>query len=232
VVPETIVPDWPAPARVRALVTTRALGDMRRGGEGRARLRALLPREPLWLQQVHGAAVVHAAAARRAGGSPQADAAVSRAPGEVCAVSIADCLPVLLAGEGGEVVGIAHAGWRGLAAGVIEATLEAMRARPATVVAWLGPAIGPRVYEVGEEVRDAFVARGARAAAAFAPARPGHWLLDLYAVARQRLAARGVERVHGGGFCTHAESARFFSWRRDRAAERMAAVVWIAASGA
>ncbi len=230
--PETIVPDWPAPARVRALVTTRALGDMRRGGAGRARLRALLPGEPLWLRQVHGVAVADADAAAGAGEAPQADAAVARAPGKVCAVSIADCMPVLLAGERGDVVGIAHAGWRGLAAGVIEATLEAMSVRPANVVAWLGPAISARVYEVGEEVREAFVARDARAAAAFAPTRPGHWWLDLYAVARQRLAARGVEQVHGGGFCTHAESARFFSWRRDRAAERMAAVVWIAASGA
>lgn len=230
--PETIVPDWPVPARVRALVTTRSLGDMRRGGEGRAKLRALLPGEPLWLRQVHGVAVADADRARRADESPLADAAVARTPGAVCAISIADCMPVLLAEQGGGVVGIAHAGWRGLAAGVVEATLEAMRAPPGNVVAWLGPAIGPRAYEVGEEVREAFLARDARAAQAFAPTRAGHWLLDLYAVARQRLAARGVARVHGGGFCTHSEPQRFFSYRRDRAAERMAALLWIADAGA
>jgi YfiH family protein len=125
------------------------------------------------------------------------------------------------------VVAAAHAGWRGLAAGVIEATLDAMRVAPGRVIAWLGPAIGPRVYEVGDEVRAEFVRQDPRAQAAFAPARPGHWLLDLYAVARQRFAVCGVDRVSGGGFCTHTESERFFSWRRERSAARMAALVWI-----
>jgi YfiH family protein len=222
----TIVPDWPAPPRVRALVTTRALGDMRRGGEGRARLRALLPAEALWLRQVHGTVVADANLAAP-DSAPEADASVARSPGTVCVVTVADCMPVVLAHETGEAVGIAHAGWRGLAAGVIEATLGALQVPPQRVIAWLGPAIGPRAYEIGDEVREAFLRRGAEAANAFRPARPGHWLLDLYAVARQRLARAGVERVFGGGYCTHSEPARFFSWRRDRAAERMAALVWI-----
>lgn len=221
-----VVPDWPAPPRVRALVTTRALGSMRRGGEGRARLRAFAPAEPLWLHQVHGTAVVDADNAA-AGAMPEADAAVARRAGVVCAVTVADCMPVVLAHEAGEAVGVAHAGWRGLAAGVIEATLDAMRLPPRRLVAWLGPAIGPLAYEVGDEVRAEFVRRGAEAADAFRPSRPGHWMLDLYAVARQRLARAGVERVHGGDRCTHSEPARFYSWRRDRAAERMAALVWI-----
>jgi YfiH family protein len=246
VAPETIVPDWPAPERVRALTTARA-GGVSSGGyaslnlgmrcgddpaavaENRRRLAARLPAAPVWLKQVHGVAVADADAARARGEEPEADAAVARSPGTVCAVLVADCMPVLLADEGGSVVGVAHAGWRGLCGGVIEATLDAMRAPSASVMAWLGPAIGPRVYEVGDEVRAAFVARDARAAQAFVATRPGHWLLDLYAVARQRLAARGVTRVCGGDFCTYSDSERFFSFRRQGAASgRMAALVWLA----
>lgn len=137
-------------------------------------------------------------------------------------------MPVLLADGRGEVVGIAHAGWRGLCAGVIEAAVAAMGAPGGRILAWLGPAIGPLAYEVGEEVRAAFVDRDARAAAAFRPARPGHWHLDLYGVARQRLAACGVARISGGGLCTASDPARFYSWRRDRGAERMAAAIWLA----
>jgi YfiH family protein len=207
-----IIPDWPVAPRVRALVTTR--------GEAEPPL----PAAPAWLRQVHGTRVVDAA---EAGARPQADASVARAPGVVCAVQAADCLPVLLADEAGTVVGAAHAGWRGLAAGVIEATIDAMQAPGERLIAWLGPAIGPAHYEVGEEVRDAFLARDRAAAAAFQASRPGHWLLDLYAVARQRLAARGVARVHGGGFCTYADARRFPSWRRDRTRERIAAFVWL-----
>lgn len=221
-----IIPDWPASARVRALVTTRGEAD------------PPLPAPAAWLKQVHGARVVEAqdavgrvggaaGNARRALGEPEADASVARAPGAVCVVKAADCLPLLLADAEGTVVGAAHAGWRGLAAGVIEATVEAMRAPAGDLLAWLGPAIGPKVYEVGEEVRAAFLARDARLAAAFAPHRPGHWLLDLYAAARQRLAARGVTRVYGGGFCTFSEPERFPSWRRDRSRERIAAYLWL-----
>ena len=137
-------------------------------------------------------------------------------------------MAVLLADERGEVVGIAHAGWRGLCAGVIEATIAAMGVPAGRILAWLGPAIGPGEYEVGEEVRAAFVQRDARAATAFVPSRQGHWHLDLYAVARQRLASIGAARVSGGGLSTAADGARIFSWRRDKASERMAAAVWLA----
>jgi YfiH family protein len=227
VTPETIAPDWDAPEGVRALVTTRALGDMRAGGSGRERLRRYLPAEPVWLRQVHGVAVADADQARAGGEPPRADASVARTRATVCAVTLADCLPVLLAEDSGAVVAIAHAGWRGLAAGVIEAVLEAMRVPPHRVRAWLGPAIGPRAYEVGEEVRAAFMTPDRLAQSAFRPGRAGRWWLDLYAAARLRLAARGVGRVSGGGYCTFSEPERFFSWRRDRAAERMAALVWI-----
>jgi YfiH family protein len=223
---ETVIPDWPAPGAVRALVTTRSMGDMSAGAQGRIRLRPLLPAEPVWLRQVHGAAVALLENSNEKG--PQADAAVTRRPGTVCLVTVADCMPVLFADEDASVVAAAHAGWRGLAAGVIEATLEAMRVPAARVLAWLGPAIGPRAYEVGDEVREAFLAGDAAAASAFVAARPGHWRLDLYAVARQRLAARGVARVSGGGFCTYSEQERYFSWRRERAPERMAAAIWLA----
>jgi polyphenol oxidase len=222
--PELIIPDWPVPPGVQALLTTRSLGDMK-SDDGRSRLRALLPAEPLWLRQVHGARVVDAASAP-AGAA--ADASYTCRERTVCAVMVADCMPVLFADEEGDVVGIAHAGWRGLCAGVIEETVAAMGAPARRILAWLGPAIGPGAYEVGEEVRAAFVDREARAAAAFRPTRPGHWNLDLYAVARQRLAALGVTRVSGGGLCTASDSARFFSYRRDSAAERMAAAVWLA----
>lgn len=220
---EILEPDWAAPASVRALVTTRALGDMKQEA-ARAKLRALLPAEPHWLRQVHGTTVLEAPF----GAGAAADASFTRTRGEVCAVMAADCMPVLFAADDGSAVGAAHAGWRGLCAGVIEETVARMGVRPASLHAWLGPAIGPRAYEVGDEVRAAFMVRDAGAASAFRATRPGHWLLDLYAVARQRLAALGVERVCGGAHCTHTEAARFYSYRRDRATERMAAVVWIA----
>ncbi len=222
--PDRVVPDWIVPPGVHGLVTTRALGDMR-SAEGRARLRALLPAEPLLVRQIHGIGVVDADS--HDGEFPEADALVTRRRNRPCVILVADCMPVLLASDAGGVAGIAHAGWRGLAAGVIEATLEAMRVSPGRLIAWLGPAIGPRAYEVGDEVRAAFLARDAGAARALAPSRPGHWMLDLYAVARQRLDASGVKRVFGGACCTHSDPQRFFSWRRDRAAERMAAAIWL-----
>jgi len=153
---------------------------------------------------------------------PEGDAALTRKRGIVCAVQMADCLPVLFADEAGTTAAAAHAGWRGLAAGVLEATVAAMGVAPHGLLAWLGPAIGPRVYEVGDEVRAAF--RGYESA--FRPARPGHWLLDLYAVARRKLA--GLKEVTGGGFCTYSEPERFFSYRRDRTSARMAAFIWLA----
>jgi polyphenol oxidase len=207
-----IRPNWPAPARVRALVTTR--------GEALPPL----PAAPAWLKQVHGTRVVRAEDALD---RPEADASVARNPNVVCVVKAADCLPVLLADEAGEAVGAAHAGWRGLSAGVIEATVDEMRVPGGSLLAWLGPAIGPAHYEVGDEVRQAFLARDPAAEAAFTANRPGHWLLDLYAAARQRLAARGVRRVYGGGFCTYSDAVRFPSWRRERSPERIAALVWL-----
>lgn len=222
--PEILVPDWPAPAGVRAFVTTRELGDAK-SESARARLGLLLPSAPVWLKQVHGTLAIDAATVA-AGTMPEADASFTAETGVVCAVMAADCMPVLLAARDASAVGTAHAGWRGLCAGVIERTVEAMRVPGDQVIAWLGPAIGPQFYEVGEEVRDAFAASDPASASAFSPARRGHWMLDLYAVARQRLAAIGISRVHGGTHCTFSESTRFFSFRRDKAMQRMAACIW------
>jgi YfiH family protein len=211
-----IRPDWAAPRSVHALVTTREFGDLA-DEEVRGRLRALLPADPLWLTQVHGKRVVEAGTA-----DLRADASVSRRPGTVCVVKAADCMPVLFADDAGSVIAAAHAGWRGLSGGVLEATVAAMGVPPHTIVAWLGPAIGPQAYEVGEDVRAAFAGHES----AFRPTRPGHWLLDLYAVAREKL--KGLKTVSGGGFCTHTDAARFFSYRCDRNSARMAALVWLA----
>jgi YfiH family protein len=218
-------PDWPVPRNVHALVTMRGFGDMSLA-QNKARLRQSLPSQPAWLKQVHGTVIVDAGEERK--DRPEADGAVAHGGGPVCAVMAADCMPVLLADDQGTAVAAAHAGWRGLCAGVVEAAFDAMQVPSARVLAWLGPAIGPRAYEVGAEVRDAFIARDRAAAAAFTPTRPGHWLLDLYEVARQRLERRGVSRIYGGGFCTYSDAGRFYSFRRDRTAERMAAVIWLA----
>jgi len=227
VTPEVLVPDWRAPPGVRALFSTRTLGDMSGSGKGRESLRAMLPSEPQWLRQVHGAAVARLDRVPQAGAVPQADAAVTRARGVVCAVLVADCMPVLLASEAGDAIGLAHAGWRGLAAGVVEAALEAMAVDPRRVRAWLGPAIGPRAYEVGDEVRAVFLENCTGAQSAFRATRPGHWLLDLYAIARSRLAQAGVVQVSGGTHCTYSDPVRFYSFRRDGARERMAALAWL-----
>jgi YfiH family protein len=220
---ELIVPDWPAPPIVHALVTTRSFGDLR-SETSRRKLRARLPADPCWLKQVHGVRVVDAASAAP---GVEADASFASARNVVCAVMAADCMPVLLADERGETVGVAHAGWRGLSAGVIEATIAAMGVPAQRLLAWLGPAIGPRAYEVGGEVRNAFLKCDPQAAQAFSASRPGHWLLDLYAVARQRLTGIGVARILGGGYCTASDTKRFYSYRRDGASERMAALIWL-----
>jgi polyphenol oxidase len=212
-----IKPDWHAPARVHAFTTTREFGDLK-DERIREKLRTLLPADPAWLKQVHGRQVIDLDKNHPTEG----DAALTRKIGSVCVVQMADCMPVLFADEAGTTVAAAHAGWRGLAGGVLEATVDAMGVPRHKLLAWLGPAIGPRVYEVGDEVRAAF--RGYDAA--FTPTRPGHWLLDLYAVARRKLA--GLKSVSGGGFCTYSERARFFSYRRDRTAERMGAIIWLA----
>ena len=241
---ELILPDWPAPPRVRAVSTTRLGGvspapydalnladhvgdDPAHVARNRALLRdrLALPAEPLWLEQVHGRDWVDAGTA-----SPgcAADAAVARAPGQICTVMTADCLPVLLCTRGGEAVAAAHAGWRGLAAGVIEQAVLALHTQPEEILAWLGPAIGPGAFEVGGEVRDTFVAEDSGAAADFRARGPGKWLADLFALARRRLASMGVTRVYGGGLCTYSDRARFYSFRRDGATGRMASLIWLA----
>jgi hypothetical protein len=238
---DLIVPDWPAPPAVRALVTTRH-GGVSRGAcaslnlathvgddpaavaENRVRLRRLLPAEPVWLNQVHGTAV---ARAESAPAGETADAAVTAARRTVCAVMTADCLPVLLCAEDASAVGAAHAGWRGLAAGVLEAAVSALGTPPPRLMAWLGPAIGPASFEVGDEVRQVFVRQAPRAACAFAARGSGKWLADLYELARQRLQAAGVERVYGGAYDTYAQTDLFFSYRRAPGAGRMASLVWL-----
>jgi len=244
--PIWLEPDWPVPPGVRALTTTRAGGvstgpyaslnlaghvgdDPAAVAANRARLAraAGLPAEPAWLQQVHGCGVCHLGADIAARGR-SADATVADRPNSVCAVLTADCLPVLLSAEDGGVVAAVHAGWRGLLAGVIEATITRM-GRPADpLLAWLGPAIGPAAFEVGPEVRDAYCRRAPAAEAAFRAHPNGRWLADLYALARQRLADAGIERIWGGGHCTMTESERFFSYRRDGVTGRMATLIWIA----
>ncbi len=236
-----IVPDWPAPHGVRALASSRAGGvsvaayaglnlathvgdDPEAVADNRRQLACLLPAEPLWLSQVHGTRV-QAAADYTPG--VNADACVARSPGPVCAVLCADCLPVLFCDDGGTVVGAAHAGWRGLAAGVLEATVAAMEVAPGSLMAWLGPAIAQPAFEVGDEVRAAFVAHDPRAAGAFLAEGNGKWRCDLTALARLRLAAAGVTRLYGGGLCTFSDPRRFYSYRRDGVTGRMASLIWL-----
>lgn len=209
-----IVPTWQVPAHVRALVVTRDVTQE----QTRRSLRADLPAEPAWLKQVHGTRVVDL----DVDSAREADAALTRKKGTVCVAQMADCMPVLFSDEAGTVVAAAHAGWRGLAGGVLEATVQAMGVAPERIVAWMGPAIGPRAYEVGEEVRAAF----AGYPSALTPNRPGHWLLDLYAVARAKLAS--LKSVSGGDYCTYSDAGRFFSYRRDRTRSRMGAFIWLA----
>jgi hypothetical protein len=199
--------------------------------ENRQCLRASLglPAEPLWLEQVHGSAVLDAdAIGVPTGAPPQADAAVTRRAGQVLAVLVADCLPVLLARRDGSAIAVAHAGWRGLAGGVLEAAVTALDSDPAELSAWLGPAIGPAHFEVGSEVREAFCAADPQAAQAFAANARGRWQCDLAGLARQRLHALGLDEVHGEAPCTYAHPQRFYSYRRDGVTGRLAALLWIA----
>jgi len=238
--PDWIVPDWPVPANVKALITTRAGGfskgpfasfnlGLRAGDDPQAvaanrdKLSSFLPQQPRWLRQVHGASVIEADALE---GRPEADAGIARRPGTVCAVLVADCIPVLLADRAGTTVAIAHAGWRGLAGGVIENTIRRLAVDPRVLIAYLGPGIGPSAFEVGADVRDAFLACDADAAAAFTPHAAGKWLADLFLLARQRLRRAGIGEVHGGTLCTYSDARRFFSYRRERTTGRMAALIW------
>jgi YfiH family protein len=249
---ETFIrPDWPAPANVKALQTTRQGGisaapydmlnlglhvgdDPVRVNRNRQLLAPFMPSEPVWLEQTHGTVVANAdAAACRV----QADACIARQRGSVCVVMTADCLPVLLCDEDGTVVGAVHAGWKGLAAGVIEATVKEMGVDPHKLLAWFGPAIGPEAFEVGEDVRAAFMAHDAQAAAAFKPTpsplmgegggEGEKYHADIYLLARQRLDALGVTRVFGGNYCTYHQKDRFFSYRRDGVTGRMGTFIWL-----
>lgn len=241
--PGWIIPDWPAPASVRSIITTRDGGvstgpyaalnlgtsvgdDAAAVAENRRRLRAALPDEPVWLSQVHGAEVIDADARPLL---PNADASIASLPGTVCAIQMADCIPVLFTDVRGSVVAAAHAGWRGLAAGVLANTINAMQARGATsgdILAYIGPGIGRSAFEVGSDVYEAFTAVDPAAATAFSPHQPGKWLADLHALARRALQRAGVRRIYGEPLCTVSDKARFFSYRRDKITGRMAALVW------
>lgn len=238
---DLIFPDWPAPANVRALQTTRVGGvsaepydslnlaghvgdDALKVAANRQLLSPYVPTEPLWLNQVHGIVVVDAAIASCL---PEADASFTRASNVVCSTMTADCLPVLLCDEAGTVVAAAHAGWRGLCDGVVEAAIAAMQTPPKNLMAWLGPAIGPNAFEVGIEVRDAFISHARKAQLAFGPIADDKWLGDIYLLAKQRLHRLGIERIYGGGLCTYTDQARFFSFRRDGVTGRMASMIWL-----
>jgi YfiH family protein len=239
-----IRPEWPAPAAVQAASTTRL------GGISQGRFAALnlgfhtqddaaavqhnreqlyaqlgLQQEPAWLRQVHGNTVVEAT---KVGSEPPvADASVCQQPGKACIVMTADCLPVLLCDRAGRCIAAAHAGWRGLAADIITATVQAMPCAAEDLMAWLGPAIGPEVFEVGEEVRDQFLAQETGHQACFKPSPAGRWLADIYALARRQLDAAGVGEIYGGGWCTVSDPDRFYSYRRDGSSGRMASLIWL-----
>ena len=238
-----IYPDWPAPVNVKAVTTTRPGGVskppyesfnlaehvadepaavQRNRNDLRQRLR--LPAAPVWLNQVHGDTVADVA---QCGEHPSADAGFSTQTGLVCAVLTADCLPVLLCDRDATRVAAAHAGWRGLAGGILESSIRALDTDPARLMVWLGPAIGPVAFEVGDEVRQVFVDQHAQAAAAFSATAGGRWLADLYRLASIRLQAAGVDAIYGGGFCTFSDRERFYSYRRDGMTGRMATLIWL-----
>lgn len=237
-----IYPDWPAPANVFACTTTRRGGASQAPydafnlaghvGDAAASVQAnrlelcrhlALPTEPVWLEQVHGCRVVDAAAA---GSTARADASVSFQANVVCVVLTADCLPALICSRRGDRVAAVHAGWRGLAAGVLEATVDALKIDPQELLVWLGPAIGPQAFQVGAEVREVFLDVHPEAAEAFAPQAGGYWLADLYALARIRLGSVGVKAVHGGNMCTFSQDSLFYSYRREAVTGRMASLIW------
>jgi YfiH family protein len=236
-----ITPDWPTPPNVRSLFTTRT-GGLSRGtytslnlgdhvgddpstvNQNRSLLQAILPSEPRWLKQVHGIRAVRADDYDCEVGS---DAAFSESPGTVCAVLTADCLPVFLCDTDGLRVGIAHAGWRGLSAGVIECAIKAMGGEGSRIMAWLGPAIGPNHFEVGEEVLESFIGQDRDCSPAFTACGPGKWTADIFQLARNRLINSGVTSIYGGGICTFSDPTRFFSYRRDGTTGRMAGLIWL-----
>lgn len=251
--PDWLIPKWPAPAHVRAVCTTRAGGrspppydslnlgdhvgdDPLAVGANRALLHKAIAARPVFLSQVHGSGVIELNGTTAHG--TEADACLTHEPGVACTIMVADCLPVLFTDEQGRFVAAAHAGWRGLAGGVLEAVLQRMQGPDAAVrpvshlMAWLGPCIGPHAFEVGAEVKAAFEAHDVQAAACFRPSAAGKWLADLPALARQRLRAQGLTQVFGNDgtqtWCTVSNPSRFFSHRRDRISGRMAACIWLA----
>jgi len=243
---ETVTPDWPAPASIHACTTTRRggvseipyaslnlaahVGDLEvRVAQNRQLLQEQLglPQPPQWMNQVHGTEVL---SARQSVAGCEGDAIFSDQPGRVCAVMTADCLPLLICNRSGSEVAALHAGWRGLADGVIESTVAQLQSGADELLVWLGPAIGPAAFEVGEEVRDTFIATHSAAAAAFTRSPAGRWLADIYQLARLRLLLLGVENIYGGDRCTFSEPEQFFSYRRDGVTGRMASLIWIAAA--
>jgi len=238
-----IFPDWPCATRVKSVITTRH-GGVSQGGyagfnladhvgddpyavkQNRHQLRVdlALPREPCWLQQVHGTRIIDAGSSAW---GLEADGSVAFQAGVVCAVMTADCLPVFLTDREGTRVAALHAGWRGLAAGILEQGVDALEASPEQLFAYLGPAIGPQAFEVGDEVRQAFCEHDPEAVDAFRPTGSGKWLADIYLLARRRLNSKGLKDVYGGGRCTFQEEADFFSYRRDKTCGRMASLIWI-----
>jgi YfiH family protein len=240
-----IYPDWPAPARVKAVSSTRLGGFSQPPWEGlnlgdhvgddpsavTANRQQLIqssgmPGSPCWLQQVHGDRLV--SASRQI---CEADASITGEPGKVCVVMTADCLPLLMCNLQGNQVAAVHAGWRGLAAGVIEKTLDGFDCPPRDILVWLGPAIGPSAFEVGSEVRQAFIQQDKQAARAFKPSRKDHWLADIYLLARLKLSRKGVRQVFGGNYCTYSDAQQFFSYRRDGQTGRMASLIWLQQEG-
>lgn len=238
---DLIFPDWPAPAHVRSIQTTRKGGfskmpydSLNLGSHvgddplivaaNRQLLNSVVPTEPVWLSQVHGTEVIDASIASCV---PNADAAFATRLNVVCSVMTADCLPVLLCDRAGTVVAGVHAGWRGLLNGVIEAAVISMQKPPADLMAWLGPAIGPTAFEVGNEVRYAFTELDPAAESAFYPHGDDKWLADIYQLARLRLQNAGTGSIYGGEFCTWSDAERFYSYRRDGNTGRMATMIWL-----
>ena len=246
--PEWLIPNWSAPKNIKAVMTTRQGGfshapfdsmnlgdhvddDLARVTKNRAHLKKLLAlaNNPLWLTQVHGVTVAKADDLLAVTHSVEADASVAHQIGSVCAVMTADCLPVLFCNTQGTAVAAAHAGWRGLHAGVLEQTVKSLNCSTRDIIAWLGVAIGPDNFEVGSEVRDAFITERTSAKSAFVPSlNNDKWLADIYQLARLRLEAMGITKIYGGGQCTFADSDRFYSYRREAKTGRMASLIWMA----
>jgi len=237
---DLIFPDWPAPANVQILQTTRNGGhsqgqyasfnlgdhvgdDPLTVAANRQLLSPFVPTEPVWMRQVHGTKVIDAG---QASCLPEADAAYAHSQDTVCCVMTADCLPVLLCDRAGTVVAAVHAGWRGLLNGIIEAAIAAMQVDPQDLLAWLGPAIGPEAFEVGPEVHDAFIGKHGAAQSAFLP-HGDKWLANIYLLATQRLETKGVTGIYGGTYCTYTDSEHIYSYRRDLNTGRMASLIWL-----